>query len=73
MTTAIKLREEGKREGIQEGKREGIQEGKREGFKRKAIEDAKNMLIDGITIEKAAQYTGLTLDEVKNLKLSIKT
>ena len=57
MTTAMKLREEGKKEG----------------FKKKAIEDAKNMLIDGITIEKAAQYTGLTLDEVKNLKLSIKT
>ena len=65
MTTAIKLREEGKKEG----KKEGI----REGFKKKAIEDAKNILIDGITIEKAAQYTGLTLDEVKNLKLSIKT
>ena len=73
MTTAIKLREE----GIQEGKREGIQEGKREGIqeglKRKAIEDATNMLLDGITIEKAAQYTGLTVNEVKKLKLSIKT
>ncbi|HEB11467.1 MAG TPA: Rpn family recombination-promoting nuclease/putative transposase [Spirochaetales bacterium] len=63
MTTAMKLREEGKREGIQEGIREGIQEGKKEGIqeglKRKAIEDAKNMLLDGISIEKAAQYTGL--------------
>jgi len=60
MTTAMKLREEGKKEGIQEG------------FKKKAIEAARNMLLDGITIEKAAQYTGLTLDEAKNLKLSIK-
>lgn len=60
MTTAMKLREEGKLEGIQEG------------LKRKAFEDAKNMLLDGISIEKTAQYTGLTLDKVKNLKLSIK-
>ncbi len=57
MTTAMKLREE----GIQEG------------LKRKAIEDARNMLLDGISIEKAAQYTGLSLDDVKNLKLSLKT
>ncbi len=57
MTTAMKLREE----GIQEG------------LKRKAIEDARNMLLDGISIEQAAQYTGLSLDDVKNLKLSLKT
>ncbi len=51
MTTAMKLREEGKREG--------------------KIEDAKRMLSDGVSVEKTAQYTGLPLEDVKNIDIEL--
>ena len=51
MTTAMKLREE----GIREGK----------------IEDAKRMLSDGVSVEKTTQYTGLPLEDVKNIDIEL--
>lgn len=35
----------------------------------KAIETAVNMLKDNLSLEKTAQYSGLSLDEVKKLKI----
>jgi len=52
-------RKEGRMEGKREGKMEGIVEGKRE--------TARQMLNDGVTIEKIVKYTGLTEKEVKAL------
>ena len=41
----------------------------KEGIKEGAINTAKRMLADKIlTLEKIAEYTGLSLDEVKKLK-----
>jgi predicted HTH domain antitoxin len=46
-------------------RKESLQEGIKEG----AINTAKRMLTDGIlTLEKIAEYAGLSLDEVKKLK-----
>jgi len=56
-------RMEGRMEGKREGKMEGIVEGKREGKR----ETARQMLNDGVAIEKIVKYTGLTEKEVKAL------
>ncbi|NME72941.1 hypothetical protein [Flammeovirga aprica] len=46
-------------------KEEGIEIGE----KRKAIETAKTMLLDGLSIDKVVQYSGLSLEEVQYIKL----
>ncbi|NME69062.1 Rpn family recombination-promoting nuclease/putative transposase [Flammeovirga aprica] len=52
-----------------QAKEEGIEIGEKRGEKRKAIEAAKSMLIDGLSIDKVVLYSGLTIEEVKNIKL----
>ena len=52
-------RKEGKKEGKMEGKKEGKMEEKRE--------TARQMLNDGVAIEKIVKYTGLTEKEIKAL------
>lgn len=65
-------RREGLREGLQEGKREGLQEGlregKQEGKREHAVEMARKMLADKLPIEKIAEYSGLSLEEVHKLE-----
>lgn len=52
----------------QDGREEGIKEGIKEGMKENALNTAKRMLEDGkLTMEKIAEYAGLSLDEVKRL------
>ena len=55
MTTAAKLREEGKLEG------------KLEGIKEKAREDAKKMLKKKYPIDEIVEITGLTKSEIEKL------
>ncbi|MBB3696846.1 Rpn family recombination-promoting nuclease/putative transposase [Flammeovirga yaeyamensis] len=50
--------------GREEGRKEGVLEGER----RKAIETAKSMLSDGLPPEKISIYTGLTVEEISQLK-----
>ncbi len=59
MSLLATLKEEGKEEGITIGKKEGITIGKKE--------SAKNMKEDGVNIETIAKYTGLSIEEIKNL------
>lgn len=63
---------EGRAEGIQKGRAEGIQqgraEGRAEGEKAKALQIAKNMLEKGLDINSVAEFTNLTLDDLKNLE-----
>lgn len=59
--------EEALQEGRQEGLEEGRQEGLEEGEKKKALEIAKNLL-DILDNETIAIKTGLTLDEIENLR-----
>ena len=53
------------------GKKEGFEEGKIQGAEQKAIEDAKRALNMHLTIEQAAEITGLSIEQVKELKATI--
>ena len=60
-------REEGKKQGIEEGIKEGIEKGE----KNKTMEIAKKLLKKGIDIEVIIESTGLTKEEIEELKSSI--
>ena len=49
-------------------KEEGIKEGIKEGIERGKLEDAKNMLDEGISIEKVVRITGLSKEDILNAK-----
>lgn len=59
---------EGRKEGMLEGRKEGMLEGKREGKNEAQIEIAKNMLNKNFTIEQISELTGLSIEEINNLK-----
>ena len=71
-----KGREEGRQEGIEEGIIEGLnkgiaqgrKEGKQEGIEERNIEIAKNMLRQNLSVEMISSITGLSIDEINNLK-----
>ena len=50
-----------------EGRAQGLEEGRAEGQQQKAIENAKTMLGDKMSVDKVALYSGLSLEEVKTL------
>jgi len=58
---------DGKQEGKREGKREGIQEGKKEGKRDTAIEIARKMKTDNVSMNQIIKYTGLTEEQIKSL------
>lgn len=65
-------RAEGMKEGLEKGREEGrIQgkvEGRVEGRLEAIIENAKEMLKDGLDMDKISRYTGLSKEEIENLK-----
>ena len=60
--------EEGKSIGLEEGRNLGLEEGKILGIKEEKISTAKKMLKIGIEIELIEQATGLTKEEILELK-----
>ena len=44
-------------------------EGREEGRVEEKVETAKNMLKDGVSIEKVSLYTGLTIEQIKELRI----
>ncbi len=50
------------------GKNEGLKEGKNVGIKEKSIEIAKNMLNKKMDIKIISEMTGLSKEEIENLK-----
>ncbi|MDR2619047.1 MAG: hypothetical protein LBC62_09270, partial [Treponema sp.] len=58
---------EGRRKGRLEGRRKGRLEGRQEGRLEKAIEIARNLRGVGVSIEKIANVTGLSFDEIVKL------
>ena len=54
--------------GIQKGRAEGRAEGRVEGESAKALAIAKNLLDVGDSIDKIIMVTGLTYEEVENLR-----
>ncbi len=63
--------QEGRLAGIQEGLQEGIQkgrqEGQQEGILKTRLETAEAMLKEKMPVEKIAQFTGLSLKDIKKL------
>ena len=55
-------------EGEQKGKIEGIKEGIKEGEIKRNIEIAQNLIRIGMTVENICSATGLTIDEINELK-----
>ena len=55
------------RKAFAEGEALGIEKGLSQGAEQKAIETAKNFLKLGLSIEKVAEGTGLTLEKVQEL------
>ena len=64
--------EQGKKEGLEQGKQEGMQQGMQQGIEhginKRNIEIAKNLLKINLKIEDISKTTGLSIDEIKNLK-----
>ena len=55
------------RDNFRRGLKEGIAEGISQGSQQKAIETAKNLLNLGDSVEKVAQVTGLSIEEINAL------
>ena len=55
--------------GLEEGMEKGMEKGREEGREEGRVEAAKNMLADEISIDLVAKYTGLSIEQVKQLKL----
>ncbi len=58
----------GRSEGIQLGRSEGIQLGRSEGIQLGRSEAARRMLVRGVPLDQIADFTGLSLDEVRALR-----
>ena len=63
----IKAAQEAREEGRQEGKEEGKEEGREEGMREKAIAIARQLL-DRLDDETISQTTGLSIEEIENLR-----
>ena len=59
---------EGRAEGIEKGRAEGRAEGIEKGREEEKYEIAKAMLADGMSVKVIARYTGLSEEEIQNLK-----
>lgn len=62
---------EGREEGREEGRQEGRQEGIEQGTSQAKHQIAKNLLAEGLDINVISKTTGLSLEELSNLKESI--
>ena len=62
----------GKRDGIEIGKRDGIEIGKNDGIQFEKIETAKKMLAKKMPIDVIIEITGLSKEEIENIKKGIK-
>lgn len=71
MTYTLKLKEErkiGHEAGFREGMEKGMEKGLQKGTQKGKLEDALEMLKDGVAVEKIAKYTGLSPDMITALK-----
>ena len=61
-------REEGLAEGRAEGLTQGLTQGRAEGRAEAKKDIVKSMLSNGLSVEQAAKYSGLTVEEVESIK-----
>ena len=59
---------DGHEEGIKEGMKEGVEKGIKQGFKEGILTTAINLLANGIDIDFISKITGLSADEIQELK-----
>ena len=59
--------EEGLQRGLKRGRAEGLQRGLQKGLQKGIRTTAKNFLALGLPIEKIAQATGLSIEEIEKL------
>ncbi|EPN2807049.1 Rpn family recombination-promoting nuclease/putative transposase [Serratia marcescens] len=68
MTIAEKLRLEGEKRGLEKGRLEGWQEGRQEGEREAALKIARAMLASGLDRDSVMKMTGLTTDDLAQLR-----
>ena len=61
--------QKGKEEGMEKGMEKGRAEGKEEGMNQRSLEIARKMLAQGIAEAMVMDMTGLTAEEIKQMKL----
>ena len=66
--TMLSVLEKVEARGIQLGRSEGIQLGRSEGIQLGRNEAARRMLVRGVPLDQIADFTGLSLDEVRALR-----
>lgn len=59
---------EGRAEGLTQGRAEGLTQGRAEGRAEAKKNIVKSMLSNGLSVEQAAKYSGLTVEEVESIK-----
>lgn len=59
---------EGRAEGLTQGREEGLTQGRAEGRAEAKKDIVKSMLSNGLSVEQAAKYSGLTVEEVESIK-----
>ena len=61
--------EEGRQEGLKEGRQAGMQAGREQGFTEGVMQTAKKLLDIGLSVENISKATGLSCNEIENLKI----
>lgn len=61
-------RAEGLTQGLTQGRAEGLTQGRAEGRAEAKKDIVKSMLSNGLSVEQAAKYSGLTVEEVESIK-----
>ena len=61
-------KQEGLAEGMEKGMELGMEKGMKKGMNQKALDIARNMLADGVDINLIMKYSGLTQEQIENLK-----
>ncbi|WP_278862127.1 Rpn family recombination-promoting nuclease/putative transposase [Leyella stercorea] len=59
---------QGRAEGLTQGRAEGLTQGRAEGRAEAKKDIVKSMLSNGLSVEQAARYSGLTVEEVESIK-----
>ena len=63
-----------RREAYREGLAEGIEQGIEQGAEQKAIETAKNMILQSVgTLDQISSITGLSVEDINKLKEELET
>lgn len=62
--------EQGRIEGAERDRTSSIHSAERRGRRKQALSSARNMLADGLPLEKVVRYTGLSVEDLRALETS---